>query len=309
MKNKKIMPMILLNIILILGITSFGIAWFTLKTSATSNLILNTGSIDTIVERSRWILHSKSSSEVTNKNAENDFNNVKPGDAFIKALTIKNTGSLRQKITFEINEDLPGNLNNAFTISRRNQLPIILEPNQSKEVALLRLVLQKGTTSNNFQNKDINLSTIDDANFIKIKTTQVNVPRENILRFVGFSDLLIVDLKFDFLEGTIKATSSGNQAHHYFGNNEYIGFEIKDDKENTKIKLSIKGNDNANNFANVLNNFKFNTGDKIIIYATELNRSLISKDNGENFKYFSRIGGHRATKILKVSNNGLEEIN
>ena len=308
MKKKNILLMILPSTILILGITISCAAWFTTKTKATSNIILNTGTLDIKLENNRWILQNKETSEVTNKDSNNNFNNVKPGDVFVKNVNLRNTGSLRQRLNFSINRDLPNNLNNILKVEIKDLHETTLPPNGTKDIQI-KLTLKKDATKDEVQDKNINFKTINATNFININVVQINMPREHIIKFTGIGNNPICDIKFDFAEGKIKAISTGNQAHYGFGKNPYIHFELKDYKGKIKVKSTIKGNDNGNNFINALNNIEFNTGDKIILNVQELNRISISRDNGVLFNKFSIKGAHRANKVLKVTERGLQEIN
>ncbi|RDY22508.1 hypothetical protein CHF27_013030 [Romboutsia maritimum] len=63
-----------------------------------NDLVITMGNLNVDTEESKWTVTSADGTEIKDKNLENNFENVKPGDTFEKTVTIKNEGSLRQDL-------------------------------------------------------------------------------------------------------------------------------------------------------------------------------------------------------------------
>ena len=174
MNKKRLATLLLLACLTIGGAAVSTYSWFTAKTQATANLTIKTGTLNTEIQNDdKWVLESKGTSEVNNKDATNNFQNVRPGDAFVKTVTIRNIGSLKQKLTFTNSITLPDSIKNIFNVVITGATNGELAPNATMNVTI-RLVLKGSETANTEQNKSIDFKTLNTADFVTVNATQVN---------------------------------------------------------------------------------------------------------------------------------------
>ncbi|MBO3444221.1 SipW-dependent-type signal peptide-containing protein [Clostridium sp. CCUG 7971] len=119
-KNKTIAYMLAAT--LLVGGTFMGTkAFFTDSATASNDLVITMGNVDLLVEEGPWKNENEGTEASQSKNSEgNIFKNVKPNDRFIKEMTIKNNGSLKQVIKLnrgEVSEKYPNILKVGETIT------------------------------------------------------------------------------------------------------------------------------------------------------------------------------------------------
>lgn len=117
MKKNKIAALALSGALLV-GATALGtFAYFNDTAKTSNNLVVTTGTLRLGSEESDWYVCDLSDGDSKNetdlkteskKLDENKFENVRPGDTFKKYSKFKNNGTLKQRLTFNIDE-----LNNA----------------------------------------------------------------------------------------------------------------------------------------------------------------------------------------------------
>lgn len=119
MKKNKTIAYALAATLLVGGTFAGTKAWFTASGEVDSGLVVTTGSMGLEVNSEKnWTVIEEDGyeTEITNKTNGNDFKNAKPGDAFEKIVTIKNTGSLDQVL--EVNGGSIDNTKNKnFTVT------------------------------------------------------------------------------------------------------------------------------------------------------------------------------------------------
>lgn len=100
MQKNKIIS-IILGMLLIGGGTLAGTkAWLKDQNRVNNDLVITTGSFKLDVEvQDKWQIVESEDTEITNKDDNNEFKNVRPGDQFKKTVTLKNSGSLAQQVT------------------------------------------------------------------------------------------------------------------------------------------------------------------------------------------------------------------
>ncbi len=115
-KNKTIAYMLAAT--LLVGGTFVGTkAWFTASGTVDSGLVVTTGTMGlSVTEDNNWkVVTPGGITEITNQDAGNNFENVKPGDIFEKTVTITNTGSLNQILT--VSKADPTKTDDNFTVT------------------------------------------------------------------------------------------------------------------------------------------------------------------------------------------------
>ncbi|WP_277751936.1 putative mucin/carbohydrate-binding domain-containing protein, partial [Bacillus wiedmannii] len=68
------------------------------------------------------------------------------------------------------------------------------------------------------------------------------------------------------------ATADSKQVHHYFKEETYFEFTLLDQNGNEKKKATVKGVENAEEFAKVINGSGFEYGDVVKVYHAESDR-------------------------------------
>ena len=122
----------------------------------------------------------------------------------------------------------------------------------------------------------------------------------NTITFLGLGNYEIARIKFNITNNTLEVSSTGTQAHFYFGNQEYFGIELQGEQGVSKVSIGVQGVENANNFKDTLNNYQFIYGDKLIIRSLEQNRVSITNFNGA-----SRYNPKSSSEKFGITNNGL----
>lgn len=174
MNKKRLAILLLVGCLTIGGAAVSTYSWFTAKTQATANLIIKTGTLTTSISNDdKWVLEDKTNSEITNKDAQNSFENVRPGDAFTKTVTVTNTGSLKQKLTFTTSTTLPDSIKDIFDVEITGANNGNLNPNGTIDV-IIKLTLKGIETGNSEQNKTIDFKTLNTIDFVTVNATQVN---------------------------------------------------------------------------------------------------------------------------------------
>lgn len=189
MKKNKIVALALSGALLV-GATALGtFAYFTDVAQADANLVITTGTLTTTVEKdNEWKVVGDS--EITNNTESNNYINVRPGDSFEKTITIKNTGSLQQKLIKEI-QGVTEETARYFDVDLSDADKLdgyVLKSGESVDVkikATLRPELANeyldinGNELHKNQNHKFNMNDLNKVNgeetpLIKVETTQVN---------------------------------------------------------------------------------------------------------------------------------------
>ena len=101
MKKNKTIGFMMAAVLLVGGTFMGTKALFTDKAEATNNLVITMGNLDINTKEEEWqITTSDEIGKETTQNASN-ITNVKPGDRFLKKVTITNNGSLNQKLDIQ----------------------------------------------------------------------------------------------------------------------------------------------------------------------------------------------------------------
>ncbi|MPQ45091.1 putative mucin/carbohydrate-binding domain-containing protein, partial [Clostridium tarantellae] len=125
---------------------------------------------------------------------------------------------------------------------------------------------------------------------------------KNEITFLGFGNRLIAKIYFDIDDKKVLVSSSGTTAHSRFGDREYFKVVLKDSSDNLIKEASVKGNENGNNFAVLLNYLDFKDGYTITLIFAERNRVLISNYPKEGNTYKSP---NNNSKTFTITGNGL----
>lgn len=185
MKKNKTIGFMMAAVLLVGGTFMGTKALFTDKAEATNNLVITMGNLDINTKEDEWkiITSTDTGTETTQK--VSDITNVKPGDRFMKKVTITNDGSLNQKIdivkTGE-SAEYPGTILVGDSIQLLKGK--VLEPGKSVNTYIDVLVTpeMKGEFEKDGQNKankpifDFNKLTPK----FEIKATQTNEKSSNL---------------------------------------------------------------------------------------------------------------------------------
>ena len=106
----------------------------------------------------------------------------------------------------------------------------------------------------------------------------------NVITFKGEEDKDITIIRFNKDTLTLIVDSSGLISNQNFSQEVYFSFEIKDAFNVSKIKSQVMGNEDCDNFRNILNNQSFSYGDILTLEYKENNRVNITNYN-ENPNY------------------------
>lgn len=120
----------------------------------------------------------------------------------------------------------------------------------------------------------------------------------NVIRFKGLGDDLVCVISAD--SNTLRVNTSNIQAHYYFGDDEYFSVKLLD-KNNRAVKTSatVSGNDNASNFASILNGTLFEDGDILEVHHEEPKDRLVMVRN------FNTMDGlNKKTQTFYLTKNG-----
>ena len=221
--NKKKIAALVLSGTMLMGAAGFGAySWFKSSATVDANLIVKTGTLavtatpkkanPNLVNYNGWQVENsldtlpedtKSESKVAQNPKENDpqILNLRPGDILTKIVTIKNTGSLKERVNYIINNQIKESYGDAvkFAILKGDKLAnnMVLYPeseaNKDKpnevEVKLVLTLDPNGMTGEtvngnkvtqdgktNYQDTKLNLKEMlnNKANIIEIKGEQVN---------------------------------------------------------------------------------------------------------------------------------------
>ena len=179
MINKKTTALILSGAIFAGGLGIGAYSWFTSSATSTANLKIHTGTLK--VEASnddKWAVQNESitngdlKSEVSNPKELNNFENVRPGDSFIKFVTFKNTGTLKQRVHFEVSKDL-GKYYSKLNINIPKEQDTVLEPNQSKSVKI-KIDIPTELTNSEQEQFIKTFEEVENKTLLDVTATQVN---------------------------------------------------------------------------------------------------------------------------------------
>ncbi|MCQ6529959.1 putative mucin/carbohydrate-binding domain-containing protein [Bacillus mycoides] len=155
--------------------------------------------------------------------------------------------------------------------------------------------------------KTVKVEIIDEKGNENLIPVVVNVGYGDSLVFKGLNystDIKsIVTLQHD--QKKFSATADSNQVHYYFKEDAYFEFTLLDPNGNEKKKATVKGVENAEEFAKSINGLEFEYGDVVKVYHAESNRFNWYQNN--NF-----IGQGRANVeeelLFKVTEKGFERM-
>ncbi|MGN4445767.1 putative mucin/carbohydrate-binding domain-containing protein [Bacillus cereus group sp. MYBK79-1] len=101
------------------------------------------------------------------------------------------------------------------------------------------------------------------------------------------------------------ATADPNQAHYYFKEETYFEFTLLDQEGNEKKKATVKGVENAEEFAKSINGLAFEYGDVVKVYHAESDRFNWYQNNN-----FVGQGKEKVEKelLFKVTEQGFERM-
>lgn len=203
MNKKKIATLLLVGTLVVSGGVLGTKAWFTSKADATSNLRVTMGTLKLEnVGDDIWTVENKENidtdmvTEIDNPNENNDYTNVRPGDKFVKTVTLKNVGSLRSYVTLSTRHSvLPDELRGMLSLDiyKNGEYmifddPITMEPKEEVEFRI-ESSLDGPWMGNEVQGPDENnnagkyhqilVDFLDsDVDIIEIEGTQVNAPKK-----------------------------------------------------------------------------------------------------------------------------------
>ncbi|MPQ43847.1 putative mucin/carbohydrate-binding domain-containing protein [Clostridium tarantellae] len=121
--------------------------------------------------------------------------------------------------------------------------------------------------------KDLSLAEININSPLSTNSTLSNNEKNiNLIDFYGENDLEVAKVQLDIKNKIIKATSTNITANLNFDNEKYFEFLIKDSKGNIKIQAVVMGNETGENFSQILNNYKFDYNDILVLNYEENNR-------------------------------------
>ena len=136
MKKNKTIAYALAATLLVGGTFAGTKALFSDKAEAYNDLVITMGNLNVDVVEGEWELEN-SDSESENSTNNDRFTNVKPGDSFLKKVTVTNNGSLNQKLSVEQNAigAIPDTIKVGETLTR-DLHGKTLAPGQSIETAI-----------------------------------------------------------------------------------------------------------------------------------------------------------------------------
>ena len=191
MNRKKIASLVLSAAILI-GAAGFGAySWFKSTATLDPNLIIQTGTLAITPQgESDWEVQSVTNNnedlktEVTDVNVSNNFENVRPGDSFTKIVTFKNTGTLKERVKFEINKEIindkyKGLFDVKVTNTGDGEIPkeVVLKKNGIQKVKIVVTLSGERTMGEDkqpMQKSEIKLSEFFNDPLVIAKGEQVN---------------------------------------------------------------------------------------------------------------------------------------
>ncbi|MPQ44672.1 hypothetical protein GBZ86_13095 [Clostridium tarantellae] len=140
---------------------------------------------------------------------------------------------------------------------------------------------------------------------IKVKT----LLSDNIFSFYGLGDVLIATLGFDVTNKVLVVKSGGSKSHVYFKDNVYFSATLYDNNGQNIATSDVTGNENAGDFATILNNKLFNYGYYIKLKHAEPSRlslsgEVINSPNSSSPFSFKNIDLSRVTFYIR--SNGIE---
>ncbi|MGL5243585.1 MAG: putative mucin/carbohydrate-binding domain-containing protein, partial [Sarcina sp.] len=124
---------------------------------------------------------------------------------------------------------------------------------------------------------------------------------KNEISFLGFGNNLISKIYFDVIENKLLAESTDTTAHTSF-KNEYFAIVLKDTSGNIINEASVKGTENANSFADTLNETPFQFGYSITARFAEKDRFLVSNYPTDGTTYKS---SNNTPKTFIINKDGL----
>lgn len=165
--NIKKTAIIILAFLAVIFTSVFGsYAYFTSNASIKSNLIITTGNLKLeevegasweyrgVVETDTYNLYDKALVDQSNSLEKDNFTLVKPGDKFVKTVTIKNTGSLTQKLEIK---DLSSEISNdlaKFSIEDGLSNNVVLNPNEARSFTIVATITSSISNGENNINQD-----------------------------------------------------------------------------------------------------------------------------------------------------------
>lgn len=163
--------LLILAVVIVACASIFGTyAYFTSKAEVKSNLIIKTGNLKLeevsgavweykgVMETGTYSLHDASLVNQATPGETENFITIKPGDIFEKKVTIKNTGSLTEKITVT---DLSSEIENEFvTFSIIDGLgaEAVLRPDETKVFTIKATVASGILNGDNNENQNMELN-------------------------------------------------------------------------------------------------------------------------------------------------------
>ena len=171
MKKNKTVAFALATALLVGGTFMGTKAWFTDSAEVSNDLIVSIGNLDLEIEEVDW--RHKRENPQESETMPLDTENVRPGDWFEKEVTVTNTGSLDQIITFEtaLDDMKIKDANWEIEIETELEDGDRLNTNQSKDM-IIKVKSIPSELKNDDQEKDFNFAELSKA--IVIKGEQVN---------------------------------------------------------------------------------------------------------------------------------------
>ncbi|WP_242247699.1 putative mucin/carbohydrate-binding domain-containing protein [Bacillus cereus group sp. BfR-BA-01523] len=155
--------------------------------------------------------------------------------------------------------------------------------------------------------KTIKVEIIDEKGNKNLIPVVVNVGYGDSLVFKGLNystDIKsIVTLQHD--QKKFSATADSNPVHYYFKEDAYFEFTLLDPNGNEKKKATVKGVENAEEFAKSINGLEFEYGDVVKVYHAESDRFNWYQNND-----FIGQGKAKVEKelLFKVTEKGFERM-
>ncbi|GMR63506.1 putative mucin/carbohydrate-binding domain-containing protein [Bacillus sp. MN7755] len=155
--------------------------------------------------------------------------------------------------------------------------------------------------------KTVKVEIIDEKGNKNLIPVVVNVSYGDSLVFKGLNYdtniKSIVTMQHD--QKKFSATADVNQVHHYFKEDTYFEFSLLDQNGNEKKKATVKGVENAEEFAKLINGLEFEYGDVVKVYHAESDRFNWYQNND-----FIGQGKAKVEKelLFKVTEKGFERM-
>ena len=227
----------------------------------------------------------------TNIIANSDFQ----GKPYFSFELTNSNGIQKQKVTVNGNQNANHFMNTLNNVRFEDEDLINLSYRERNKVIV----------SNYEEQNQYNPKYFSESYRITLEGLEPNNPSilNNVITFKGKNNIEVAIVRFNTDNRTLIVGSSGLQSNIDFLNNIYFSFQIKDAFNTEKIKSTVLGNEDADNFIVNLNDFNFNFGDILTLEYKENSRVNITNYEGkENYN----PGGY--SESYQITTNGLKKL-